>query len=53
MVWDAIGTPQELWGDYGNNAQAFDLPTGIALDGQGGLFVIDAGNSRLMYFALD
>jgi len=30
---------------------AFDLPTGIAADGQGGLYVIDSGNNRVMYFA--
>ena len=51
LVWDGIGTPVEVWGEYGSDVSAFDLPTGIAADGQGGLYVIDSGNNRVMYFA--
>ncbi len=51
LVWDGVGTPLDLWGDYGSGTTTFDLPTGIAIDEQGGIYVTDAGNNRLMYFA--
>jgi DNA-binding beta-propeller fold protein YncE len=51
LVWDAVGNPLGLWGGYGSDAASFDLPTGVALDAKGGLYVTDAGNNRVMYFA--
>ena len=53
IVWDEYGELLEIWGQYGADGSNFDLPTGIALDGEGGLYVMDSGNSRIMYFLLD
>ncbi len=40
------------WGDYGGTAETFGLPAGIAVDPAGGIWVSDAGNSRLMHFTM-
>jgi sugar lactone lactonase YvrE len=46
------GTIVRYWGNIGNDNSSFNLPTGIAADGQGGLWVVDSSNNRLMYFIL-
>jgi DNA-binding beta-propeller fold protein YncE len=38
------------WGDFGTGLDGFNLPTGMSLDGKGGLWVADAGNHRLLHF---
>jgi len=38
------------WGQYGSDLSSFILPTGLAVDSEGGLWVADAGNNRLMHF---
>jgi DNA-binding beta-propeller fold protein YncE len=38
------------WGDLGSGATGFDLPTGIAADPLGGVWVTDSGNHQLLYF---
>jgi uncharacterized protein (TIGR03663 family) len=40
------------WGDYGGTAETFGMPAGIAVDASGGIWVTDAGNSRLMHFIM-
>ncbi len=40
------------WGDYGTGPENFGLPSGIAIDAQGRVWVSDAGNNRLMRFSL-
>ena len=40
------------WGDFGTNPGNFGLPAGIAVDGQGRVWVSDAANNRLMRFLL-
>jgi len=40
------------WGDYGSGPDAFGLVGSVAVDPQGGVWVTDAGNSRLMHFTL-
>jgi DNA-binding beta-propeller fold protein YncE len=39
-----------LWGDIGDDAASFKIPSGVALDPQGRLWVSDSGNNRLMRF---
>ena len=38
------------WGDYGTDLTSFNLPTGLAIDQNGGLWVVDTGNHRIMHF---
>lgn len=40
------------WGDLGASPDRFRLPTGLAVDSDGGIWVTDAGNGRLMRFIL-
>jgi sugar lactone lactonase YvrE len=46
------GTFINYFGDYGTGPNQFDLPTGIITDGEGGVWVADAGNNRIMHFSL-
>ncbi len=50
IEFTAEGDVVRLWGDFGNGAGQFGLPIGLAADSQGGLWVADAANGRLMYF---
>jgi uncharacterized protein (TIGR03663 family) len=45
------GTFVQAWGDYGTEDFAFGLPSGIAVDRQGKVWVTDAGNGRVMRFS--
>jgi 4-amino-4-deoxy-L-arabinose transferase-like glycosyltransferase/streptogramin lyase len=40
------------FGDYGTGANGFDLPTGVIVDGKGGVWIADAENGRIMHFTL-
>jgi DNA-binding beta-propeller fold protein YncE len=40
------------WGDYGTGPNNFGLAGAVAVDGEGGVWVTDTGNSRLMHFTL-
>jgi predicted membrane-bound mannosyltransferase/DNA-binding beta-propeller fold protein YncE len=40
------------WGDYGMEDFAFILPSGIASDADGNIWVSDAGGNRLMHFQM-
>ncbi len=40
------------WGEFGTDLSNFGLPSGIAVDAQGRIWVSDAGNNRLMRFTL-
>ncbi len=52
LVLSAEGQALYYWGDYGADLSTFGMPASVALDGLGGIWVSDAGNSRLMYFQL-
>ncbi len=40
------------WGDFGSGPAEFGLAGAVAVDPDGGVWVTDTGNSRLMYFIL-
>jgi predicted membrane-bound mannosyltransferase/sugar lactone lactonase YvrE len=40
------------WGDYGVETNMFGLVGSVAVDPQGGIWVSDTGNSRMMHFSL-
>ena len=41
-----------FWGDYGSSPNSFILPTGMSLAFDGGLWIADTGNHRLLYFTI-
>jgi DNA-binding beta-propeller fold protein YncE len=46
------GVFTRYWGDYSTGPDGFGLAGSVAPDGQGGVWVSDAGNNRIMHFAL-
>jgi DNA-binding beta-propeller fold protein YncE len=46
------GTFIDYFGDYGTGLNAFNLPTGLAVDALGGLWVVDSANNRVVHFTL-
>jgi DNA-binding beta-propeller fold protein YncE len=46
------GECKAWWGDYGNGAETFGMTGAAAVDAQGGVWVTDTGNGRLMHFVL-
>ncbi len=45
------GEPVRAWGDYGASLDMFGMPSSVTVS-QNGIWVVDAGNSRIMLFAL-
>jgi len=41
-----------FFGDFGIGPNGFNLPSGIITDGNGGVWIADAGNGRIMHFAI-
>jgi DNA-binding beta-propeller fold protein YncE len=39
------------FGDLGSGPEGLNLPTGIIVDGEGGLWVADAGNGRILHYS--
>lgn len=52
LCFDANGGFLLGWGSYGSAEDQFSLPSGLAFDQQGRLWVSDSGNGRLMRFTL-
>ncbi len=52
LEFDAEGKIVRYWGDYGNDPTGLNLPTGIAVDADGGLWVADAGSNRIVHYTL-
>lgn len=52
LEFDAQGQFIRGWGDYSTSTDGFGLPSGIAVDGQGRVWVSDSGNHVLLRFAL-
>jgi predicted membrane-bound mannosyltransferase/DNA-binding beta-propeller fold protein YncE len=46
------GEPVRSWGDFGVNSDMFGMPASVAVAPDGSIWVVDAGNSRLMRFVL-
>jgi DNA-binding beta-propeller fold protein YncE len=40
------------WGDFSNGPDGFGLVSGLAVDGNGGLWVTDGANNRVLYFSV-
>jgi len=50
LVFDQDGEFVAIFGEYGFDSKSFSLPTGIAVDGDGNVYVIDSANHRVMKF---
>ena len=53
LQFDKTGELIQFWGDYGTGLDSFGMPAGIAVDSEGGIWVSDAGNNRLMHFEIN
>jgi uncharacterized protein (TIGR03663 family) len=42
----------QFWGDYSTGPDGFDLPSAVAADADGGVWVSDTNNGRIMHFTL-
>jgi DNA-binding beta-propeller fold protein YncE len=40
----------QFWGDYGTGPEGFDLPSAVTADPDGGVWVSDTNNGRIMHF---
>lgn len=50
IEFDLQGNFVQLWGLFGSDNASFGMPSGIAVDAKGQVWVSDAGNHRLMRF---
>ncbi len=50
MEFDQNGELIKTWGDFGDTSTSFNMPSGIAVDNDGGIWVADAASNRLMRF---
>lgn len=41
-----------FWGDYGTDLEGMSIPNGIKIDHQGGVWIADSGNNRLLHYTL-
>ena len=51
IEFDSNGEIIKTWGDFGDTSTSFGLPSGIAVDNEGGVWVTDASSNRLLRFA--
>jgi uncharacterized protein (TIGR03663 family) len=47
LVFSDQGKPLAVFGEFGQDDQAFNLPTGITRSPQGNMWIVEAGNNRL------
>jgi uncharacterized protein (TIGR03663 family) len=50
LCFDQEGNYLFGWGSYGSGSDQFILPSGLAFEPSGAIWVIDGGNNRLMHF---
>ncbi len=53
LCFDREGTFVLGWGLFGVGPEGLNLPTGLAFDAEGGLWVADSGNNRVVRFLSD
>jgi uncharacterized protein (TIGR03663 family) len=52
IEFDGNGQFMRVWGEFGADNATFGLPSGIAADAKGNIWVTDAGNNRVMRFSV-
>jgi hypothetical protein len=50
LEFKSTGEFIKFWGDFGVTNSTFGKINGIVADPDGGVWVVDAGNSRVMHF---
>jgi tripartite motif-containing protein 2/3 len=50
LVFGTDGSFKGTWGQFGQEANTFTLPTGIAVAADGKVYVADGGSQRIMIF---
>jgi hypothetical protein len=50
LCFDQEGNYLFGWGSYGSDSDQFILPSGLAFEPSGAIWVVDGGNNRLMRF---
>lgn len=53
LVFNQNGDFMYAFGQFGNDMTSLGLPNGLAVDPEGGLWVVDSGNDRLLQFLLE
>ena len=49
-MFDAAGNYQNQWGSPGPGDGQFNVPSGVAVDASGHVYVADSGNDRIQVF---
>jgi len=52
LQFTSDGQAVRAWGDFGAGADTFGMPASVAVSPNGGVWIVDAGNSRVMLFSL-
>ncbi|MGB1251069.1 MAG: flippase activity-associated protein Agl23 [Candidatus Promineifilaceae bacterium] len=50
LIFNTIGEYLGRFGRFGTDSQSFNLPTGIAVDNDGNVYVVDSANNRVEKF---
>ncbi|MCL4488537.1 MAG: 6-bladed beta-propeller, partial [Chloroflexi bacterium] len=50
IEFSSDGKLEAVWGQAGSDLSGLNLPTGVAFDGQGNLYVADSGNNRILVY---
>ncbi len=53
LEFAAEGQFIRYWGEFGAETGGFSLPTGLAIDPDGGIWVSDAGSHQILHFTFD
>jgi len=52
LEFSATGEFSRYWGDYSSGLDGLNLPVGVVVDADGGVWVADSGNHRILHFTL-
>lgn len=52
LEFTVTGEAVRAWGEFGSDLSGMGLTASVAVDAQGGVWVVDATNNRLLYFGL-
>jgi hypothetical protein len=52
LHFSSTGSFINYFGNFGVGLDGVNLPTGIVIDGKGGLWVADTGNGRVLHYTL-